>query len=148
MWDFVKVVIIGSVVWGALNINFVKHAVCTDVSSQPTINYADLSDLIIACNNQKGVILDFRDKSQYKSAHIPHATNINISLFDSNDYKQKLRELNSASQIIIYGNSSKLATAQKIAIILMQNTTALVKVYPDGFEQWKNCKLPLEKSNE
>jgi len=115
--------------------------------NKPTVKQIEsisLPDTIMFQQNPNNVFIDVREKKFYDYAHIPGA----ISLPYEDIAKGKIPEdvlekIRSAPNAIIYCISNSCGISYHAARILIDKGLN-VKVYSEGWGQWKACKLPTE----
>ena len=115
--------------------------------NKPTVKQIEsisLPDTIMFQQNPNNVFIDVREKKFYDYAHIPGA----ISLPYEDIAKGKIPEdmlekIKSAPNSIIYCISNSCGISYHAARLLMDKGLN-VKVYSEGWGQWKACKLPTE----
>jgi rhodanese-related sulfurtransferase len=111
------------------------------------IETISLPDAIMFQQNPRNVFVDVREKKFYDYAHIPGA--INLPCEDIAKGKipvEVLEKIKSAPNSIVYCISNSCGISYHSARILMDKGLNNVKVYSEGWGQWKACKLPTEKS--
>ncbi|MEI6422103.1 MAG: rhodanese-like domain-containing protein, partial [Lentisphaerota bacterium] len=105
-----------------------------------------LPDTIMFQQNPKNVFLDVREKKFYDYAHISGAINLPYEDIAKGKIPEEvLEKIKSAPNSIIYCTSNSCGISYHAARILIDKGLN-VKVYSEGWGQWKACNLPTEKS--
>jgi rhodanese-related sulfurtransferase len=105
-------------------------------------NYS-LADVILAAQNERTVFIDVRDAASYKRGHIPRA--LSAPLADGAGALVSLaREITSAPSVVVYCADATCGGAALAATLLLENGCDNVKVYVQGFDEWRGCKLAIE----
>ncbi len=108
----------------------------------------NLADTIIFSQNADTILIDVRDKQFYNYAHIPGAINFPFNKKSLKISDKTLALCKKSSNIIIYGISNSDDNAQRVVELLSRIGITGLKVYEEGWTQWKACKLPIEESHE
>ena len=91
----------------------------------------------------KTTFLDVRSQTKYRQGHIPKSLSLP---YDS--FYEKLpvikEKIFPARKIIIYGGEEFLFSNDS-AILLQESGFRDVRVFSDGWDQWKEAGLPVEK---
>ena len=111
------------------------------------ISSIDLAQAIQLHFNPKVVFLDVRAKGFYDYGHISRAQN-----FDPNaniDFsEQQLSQWKEASAIVVYCNGVSCGIGYSVAKQLINHGLTNVKVYANGWPEWRSCRLPIDMSDE
>jgi rhodanese-related sulfurtransferase len=111
------------------------------------IESISLSDTIMFRQNPKNIFIDVRDKKFYDYVHIPGAINLPYEdMAKGKIPEDMLEKIKLAPNSVIYCISNSCGVSYHSARILMDKGLNNVKVYSEGWGQWKACKLPTEKS--
>ncbi len=105
-----------------------------------------LASMLIFQKSTNNTCIDIREEQYYKYSHIPGAINLSQKNLDLPLPEPLLKTLKSSSNIIIYSNAYANDELRNAVEILAKNGIENVKVYSAGWEEWKACKLPVEKS--
>jgi rhodanese-related sulfurtransferase len=101
------------------------------------LNVVSVSDAVKLVNQNNGLFLDVRDKSEFKSGHI--ADSINIPTSDLSNNLEKLND-KTRSIIVVCASGQRAKTAAKT---LKEAGFSNVSVLTGGIFAWKEAKLPL-----
>jgi len=151
----VKIAIVRSCILGivflvAIRPELVRNCIVFNSHSHKSVQilYADLAEMLIHLKSQDTLIIDFRASSVYEVSHIPTAVNVDFEKFcrDGTIYKHIAFE--NYKRILVYGESYRLATAHELCDKLSKQCRASIKIYSAGIEEWRACKLPLERGCE
>ena len=92
------------------------------------------------------IFLDSRSLSLYKNGHIKNAISFPYLEFDE-QYSKLSSKLNNSSLMIIYCGGENCNSSEKLAIKLLDKGYNNIKIFKNGWNQWKSSKLPIEKKN-
>ena len=115
-------------------------------SSIKALEELSLANMLIFQKASGAIMLDLRDEQFYRYSHIAGSINLPLDNFSSKLYKKLLKRLKSSANIIIYSNAYANDELRHAVEVLAKNGIKDVKVYSAGWEEWKACKLPVEKS--
>lgn len=117
------------------------------LSGVKRIEALSLSDTIQMFYNNKNVFVDIRGRQYYEYGHIENAINIPVMEIDkiSDEDIAKLKE---RTHVVIYWNSGCCGVVWKAAEKLMNRGLDNIRVYPDGWPQWKSCRLPVTMKSD
>lgn len=109
------------------------------------VQSVDLATAIKLHLSPKAIFLDVRSKKFYDYGHISGA--INFDPGDGIDFsEQQLDSFKSARAVVIYCNGLQCGTSYVIAQKLIGHGLKNVKVYNEGWPEWKACRLPMDMS--
>jgi len=144
---FVISIVVGVVVFFAQGtISFKPDNKNINENEQPTklIDTIPLADAIILRQNANNIFIDVREKQFYNYAHINGAINLPVDIQDGIIWPEIIKKLKIAPNIIIYGISNADDMSYRLAQFLISKGINNIKIYKDGWVQWKACKLPVE----
>jgi rhodanese-related sulfurtransferase len=111
------------------------------------IESISLPDTIMFQQNQMNAFIDVREKKFYDYAHIPGAINLPYEDIAKGKIPEDVFEkIKSAPNSVIYCISNSCGISYHAARIL-EDKGLNVKVYSEGWGQWKACNLPIEKTS-
>jgi rhodanese-related sulfurtransferase len=126
-----------------------SELVTAETAKRPAEGFQALSLPETLCHfHTQGVLfLDTRRKQDYDSGHIEGARNLPMgtSLEISAD---QIQQWEKAPVIVIYCDGVFDGTAYRAALMLKGKGFGTIKIYPDGWPEWKNCQLPIAVSKE
>lgn len=118
------------------------------VENTPPVKLPDtitLADAILLHQNKSNVFIDVREKQFYDYAHIVGSVNLPAEDAPGDKIGQEtINKLKNAPNIVIYGISNSDPAPFSSARLLAGKGVNNIKVYKDGWSQWKACKLPVE----
>lgn len=126
---------------------FSQPAIIT--TKQPTIQFEtiELADAIRYSHRQGVIFLDVREKQYYDYGHIERAQNIPIEQI-SKLTDAEVQSWKAAPTIIVYCNGVSCGIAYQAAKLLMAKGIDNVKIYVEGWPEWRSCKLPITMSEQ
>lgn len=95
--------------------------------------------------NSSVIFLDSRILSSFKNGHIKNAISFPYLEFDEH-YSKLSAKLNNSSLIIIYCGGENCNSSEKLAVKLINKGYSNIKIFKDGWNQWKSAKFPIEKT--
>ena len=110
-------------------------------------NSLSLAEAIVAFHEFGTVFLDVREAKYFQYGHIQGAVNFPPDQFNSPDAKL-LEKLKEAQKVIVYCNGVGCGLSYRIAHQLHQKGIENIQVYPEGWPEWRLCRLPIEASGE
>ncbi|MEI7589980.1 MAG: rhodanese-like domain-containing protein [Deltaproteobacteria bacterium] len=139
----VGIVIIASCL--AISINIIR------VDSLPLISHTQQSDTISIkqayglYEKGKVIFVDTRDEWSFREmGHLPNALNIEPHSVDK--AIDKLKNVSAGKTIITYCDGEKCQLSKTVAKMLKAKGFTSVKVIVDGWTQWRNSNLPIERN--
>ena len=117
------------------------------VENTPPVKLPDtitLADAIIMRQNANNIFIDAREKQFYDYAHIGGSVNLPPDMPDEKNLTETVNKLKNAPNIVIYGISNSDPAPFSSARLLAGKGVNNIKVYKDGWSQWKACKLSVE----
>jgi rhodanese-related sulfurtransferase len=105
----------------------------------------DLSQAIELYNNNSALFIDARDQWEYSENHISNAINIPEFSFEPNN--QLLNTIDKNNLIVIYCDGDDCDLSKRLTKQLVDLGYTNCYVFLDGFNSWKEAKLPTEKGN-
>jgi len=107
-----------------------------------------LADTLIFHRNPENIFVDARERNYYDYAHVASAVNITPADIESNIVSAKiLKKLKAAPNVVVYDISSSADKARQVAKLLASKGIDNVKIYLDGWTQWKACQLSIESAH-
>jgi rhodanese-related sulfurtransferase len=103
----------------------------------PTIDADQLRDRLKDPKNES-LVVDVREKSEYRSGHVPGAVNLPLKYLGNE--VEALAE--AKGDVIVICNTGRRATA---AAKLLQGIGVTVILVKDGMDVWKSREYPIEK---
>jgi rhodanese-related sulfurtransferase len=85
----------------------------------------------------KAVILDARPNKKYIVGHVPTSLSIPDTKFDA--YYDQIKDLDKATELIIFCGGWKCAKSPKLAAMLAAKGFTNIKVYQAGYPAWKKA---------
>jgi len=146
-WVFAA--IIGIIVFSVQDsISFIPAEKSTQIAETPvrSLEEISLANMLVFQKESTTTCIDIRDEQFYRYSHIPSAVNLSSAKLDAELPEQLLEKLKSSANIIIYANAHANDELHNAVEILEKKGIKNVKVYSAGWEEWKACKLPVEKS--
>jgi rhodanese-related sulfurtransferase len=92
-------------------------------------------------------LLDVRGAPAFAVGHIPGAWNLPEDDFDR-DFPALRRRLEGARTIIVYCDSARCARSLRVAIRLRTEGLAQAQIYPDGWNEWTDRRMPVERASD
>lgn len=111
------------------------------------ISTVDLADVLRLYHGRTAVILDVRDKKFYDYGHIEGAISAPIETLHELP-APVLQRLRDSSSVLVYCNNTSCGIAFAAARILIDQGLDHTVVYPEGWSEWRSCKLPMTMSQE
>ena len=108
-------------------------------------NSLSLAEVIVAFHESGTVFLDVREMKYFQYGHIQGAVNLPPDQFNSPEAKL-LEKLKGAAKVIVYCNGVGCGLSYRIAHVLHQMAIENIQVYPEGWPEWRLCRLPIEAS--
>jgi rhodanese-related sulfurtransferase len=90
-------------------------------------------------------LLDVRPAAAYQAGHIPGVLSVPENDLDR-DFPSLRAGLEKAKTIIIYCDSPRCARALRVAVRLRTEGLAQAQIYPGGWNEWVNRRMPVEHS--
>ena len=120
--------------------------VASDVFRLP-VDKAELPEVLRYYRNSSTIILDVRREEYYNYGHLKSAINLpedHLGIITDTF----LNKLHTATVVIIYGNGVADGSPYKVADFLLGKGLSAVKVYADGWPEWRSCDLPMVMSEQ
>lgn len=105
----------------------------------------DLKDILSDRSNL--IIVDLRNKAQFRTAHIPGAVNIPAP-WSVSEIETQLKRPDEIQQIVIVGLKRDYEQCVDFSRLLGKLIQKDAAVYTGGWEEWKACGLPVEAGHE
>lgn len=117
--------------------------------SAPQIHFetVDLAETIRLFNTPECVFLDVRPKQYYDYGHIERAESVPIETI-SQLQGGKLEAWRKAPAVVIYCNGTSCGMGFTVAKQLMAQGLDNVKIYTEGWPEWRSCRLPIAMSEQ
>ena len=109
-----------------------------------TISLAETLQLF---HDPDAIFLDVRPAKYYLHGHIEGAVNLAVDTI-SQLSEQRLRQLRDASAIVIYCGDVSCGTAYLASRELNARGVRNIKIYPQGWSEWRSCGLPVSMSDQ
>ncbi len=94
----------------------------------------------------KALFIDARSSEIYKEGHIKGAFSMPITMFDEM-IEQFISEYSETSFLVTYCSGRECSDSHELAQYLMDSGYTNVKVFIDGFPEWKKKGYPVESNN-
>ena len=107
-----------------------------------SINSINPNTAINLINHKNAILLDFRDKKDYKKIHIINS--INIEIKEKKDYKKIIEKYRKKNIIIIHKNNYNAYKYTKIFKSIRENN---IKYIYDGINAWIKSELPIIRAD-
>jgi rhodanese-related sulfurtransferase len=98
-------------------------------------------------NNPETFFLDVRAKQFYDYGHINGAINLPAETIPQLTEEQ-VTQWKGAPAVIVYCNGVSCGTGYLVARRLMEKGLDNVKVYVEGWPEWRSCRLPITMSDQ
>jgi rhodanese-related sulfurtransferase len=99
-------------------------------------------ELLIRTKNSDVIVLDVRPAAEYQNGHIPGAVSIPLS-----ELKNRLDEIQRGREVVAYCRGPYCVLSAEAMAILGNAGFQAVRL-KEGFPEWKEAGLPVEKENE
>jgi rhodanese-related sulfurtransferase len=110
-----------------------------------SIETIELAEALQFFNNPEAIFLDVRDKKFYDYGHIERARYFPIDGM-SNFSETELKKLKEAPAVVIYCNGTPCGSVYVAAQKLSEKGLDNVKIYAEGWPEWRLCQLPITMS--
>lgn len=115
-----------------------------DAPKRETADFMDLKDVLSLPDEEK-LIIDLRTRAQFDYAHIPSSINL-PEPWSVPQIEAILRD--STRKIIIVSLRNSQGTGVSFHGLLKGLKAEQVFIYSGGWDEWKSCRLPVERSHE
>ncbi|MBN2468520.1 MAG: hypothetical protein JXD19_10255 [Deltaproteobacteria bacterium] len=106
------------------------------------------AEYVLSQINQPGfLIVDARSSDDFRQGHIPGAINIPPdALYDAG--LLALESISRETRIITYCEGIECLNAEDLSFTLQETGYENVRVFPGGWEEWSNKKLPVARAED
>jgi len=111
------------------------------------VEIVDLAETIRLFKTPESVFLDVRLKKYYDYGHIERALSVPIERI-SQFTDGQLEEWKTAPAVVIYCNGTTCGLGFSVAEQLMAHGLENVKIYTEGWPEWRSCRLPIAMSDQ
>jgi rhodanese-related sulfurtransferase len=118
------------------------------VAKLPPIETVSLASALMLFHREGTVFLDVRESRYYTYGHIHDALNWPPERMTNPPAEHLLTALRNANSVIIYCNGVSCGLVYTAANKLRELGLETVKVYPEGWPEWRNCRLPMTMSKQ
>jgi rhodanese-related sulfurtransferase len=126
---------------------FSKPAPAPVVEPSVRLEIINLADALQLFHNPSVVFLDVRAKRYFDYGHIKGALNLPFEELSGTD-AARIATWKEAPAVVVYCNGVACGTGFASARHLMEQGLDNVKIYVEGWPEWRLCRLPMTMSAE
>ena len=116
-------------------------------ADSPTLFNISLDEAIHEFEEGRAIFVDGRSRVRYQNGHIPRALSMPYDSFYERLPAVK-GEVSSDGRVITYDEGREFHISVDLAHLLQESGFKDVRVFRDGWSQWKDAGLPVEKDRD